>query len=309
MNTHANKTQENKSQSVANGVSHVQSGGEPTFQFVDNRAEVVAQRRFQKLSNQSQQIVIPVKQLHTITNNRSSQQNDKITRKSADNHVEAKNIQRKVVDGVTNYDDANIVYDLIFDDDFLDVFIDKGFEAIRDNIVSFIEHVKGGEDSWSFHDIEEYVKDNALKGDFFVAVDEGEAYGGNKGFFGYPKDKDQTKAGPWGNLTLHNDAEGCLDHAHGFDMAGVSNYGAGTGKVYDFNTHNEGKLGVVASRAVHFRWANELAAKKGETHGAGNSPPANCTWHHKKQHGQIQLLDRQLHATFRHKGGYSIWGS
>ena len=39
MNTHADKTQENKSQSVSNETSQKQSSGESTFQFVDNRPE------------------------------------------------------------------------------------------------------------------------------------------------------------------------------------------------------------------------------------------------------------------------------
>jgi hypothetical protein len=42
MKTHADKTQENKSQSVANAVSQKQSSGESTFQFVDNRLEAIA---------------------------------------------------------------------------------------------------------------------------------------------------------------------------------------------------------------------------------------------------------------------------
>lgn len=37
MKTYADKTQENKSQSVANTISQKQSGCESTFQFVDNR--------------------------------------------------------------------------------------------------------------------------------------------------------------------------------------------------------------------------------------------------------------------------------
>ena len=51
MNTHADKTQENKSQSVANDVFQKQSGGESTFQFVDNRPEAVTQRKIQTLIN------------------------------------------------------------------------------------------------------------------------------------------------------------------------------------------------------------------------------------------------------------------
>jgi hypothetical protein len=56
MNTHADKTQENKSQSVANKVSPKQSGGESTFQFVDNRPEAVAKRKLQDMANNSPQV-------------------------------------------------------------------------------------------------------------------------------------------------------------------------------------------------------------------------------------------------------------
>ena len=53
MNTHADKTQDNKNQSVANGVSQVQVGGEATFQFIDNRPEAVAQRKLKEMANNS----------------------------------------------------------------------------------------------------------------------------------------------------------------------------------------------------------------------------------------------------------------
>lgn len=62
MNTHADKTQENKSQSVANAVSQKQGGGESTFQFVDNRPEAIAQRKLQEMAKNSPQ----VKQLRTF---------------------------------------------------------------------------------------------------------------------------------------------------------------------------------------------------------------------------------------------------
>jgi len=51
MNAHADKTQENKRQSVANTVSQKQRNGESTFQFVDNRPEKVAQRKLQEMVN------------------------------------------------------------------------------------------------------------------------------------------------------------------------------------------------------------------------------------------------------------------
>jgi hypothetical protein len=56
MNTHADKTQENKSQSVAANSSQMQGGGESTFQFVDNRPEAVAQRKLQEMANNSPQV-------------------------------------------------------------------------------------------------------------------------------------------------------------------------------------------------------------------------------------------------------------
>ena len=56
MNTHADKTQENKSQSVSHGVSQMQSGGESTFQFVDNRPEAVTQRKLQEMADNSPQV-------------------------------------------------------------------------------------------------------------------------------------------------------------------------------------------------------------------------------------------------------------
>lgn len=56
MNTHADKTQRNKSQSVANEISQKQSGcGESTFQFADNRTEAVEQRKLQVMANNSSQ--------------------------------------------------------------------------------------------------------------------------------------------------------------------------------------------------------------------------------------------------------------
>ena len=56
MNTHADKTQENKNQSVANGVSQMQGSGESTFQFEDNRPEATRQRNLQEMANNSSQV-------------------------------------------------------------------------------------------------------------------------------------------------------------------------------------------------------------------------------------------------------------
>jgi hypothetical protein len=56
MNTHADETQENKSQTVTAEASQIQSGGESTFQFVDNRPEAVAQRKLQEMVNNRSQV-------------------------------------------------------------------------------------------------------------------------------------------------------------------------------------------------------------------------------------------------------------
>jgi hypothetical protein len=55
MNTHANKTQENKSRSVANSVALKKSNSESTFQLVDKRPEAIAQRKLQETANNSPQ--------------------------------------------------------------------------------------------------------------------------------------------------------------------------------------------------------------------------------------------------------------
>ncbi|QNK63920.1 DUF4157 domain-containing protein [Pedobacter sp. PAMC26386] len=72
MNTYADKPKENKSQSIANGVSQNQSG-ETTFQFIDNRPEAIAQRKLQKLANNSLQVQ-KAAQLQIMANNYSSKQ-------------------------------------------------------------------------------------------------------------------------------------------------------------------------------------------------------------------------------------------
>jgi hypothetical protein len=53
MNTHADKTLENKSQTVANRLPKLQSKSESTFQFVDNRPEAIAQRKLQEAISNS----------------------------------------------------------------------------------------------------------------------------------------------------------------------------------------------------------------------------------------------------------------
>ena len=80
MNTHADKTQENKSQSVANGESQMQNSGESTFQFVDNRPEAIAQRKLQEMANNGPQTK-QVAQFQAMVDNYSAQQQQPIQKK------------------------------------------------------------------------------------------------------------------------------------------------------------------------------------------------------------------------------------
>lgn len=80
MNTLADKTQENKSQSVANEVSQKQSGAESVFQYVDNRLETVAQRNLQEMSNNSPQVKYAA-QLQAMADSYSSGQQHPVQKK------------------------------------------------------------------------------------------------------------------------------------------------------------------------------------------------------------------------------------
>lgn len=64
MNTYADKTQENKSKSAANGILNKMSSTESLFQFVDNRPETTVQRKLQEMANNSPR----VKQLRAFQN-------------------------------------------------------------------------------------------------------------------------------------------------------------------------------------------------------------------------------------------------
>lgn len=85
MNTHADKTQENKNQSVANEVSQKQSGGKSTFQFIDNRPEAIAQKKLQEMANNSSQVK-PLRAFQEIANNNSQAKQAAQMQAIADNY-------------------------------------------------------------------------------------------------------------------------------------------------------------------------------------------------------------------------------
>ncbi len=90
MNTHADKVQDNKSQSLANGVSQKQNGIESTFQFADNRSEAVAQRKLYEMANNRTKVK-QADQLNAITNCHS----DKMAQLNPQAPKRSANFQRK----------------------------------------------------------------------------------------------------------------------------------------------------------------------------------------------------------------------
>jgi len=81
MNAHTDKTQRNKSQSVANEVPHKQSGRNSTS-LVNNRPEAIAQRKLQETAKNSTQ-ANQVNHLQSMANNYSSQQHQPIQKKAS----------------------------------------------------------------------------------------------------------------------------------------------------------------------------------------------------------------------------------
>jgi hypothetical protein len=80
MNTHADKTQDNKSQSVANMASHKLDSGESRAPLVDNRPEAIAHQKLQKMANNSPQ-ANKAAQLQSMANNNSAKQQQTIQKK------------------------------------------------------------------------------------------------------------------------------------------------------------------------------------------------------------------------------------
>lgn len=118
MNTHADKTSENKSQSVAYCLANQKSNSESTFQFVDKRPEAVEQRKLQDMANSSPQ----VKQLRIIQ------------RMIKTNSSQKSPIQRKMVFGEGTKDlDASVKGNGITDSSFIKVQNDA--KEIEPNII------------------------------------------------------------------------------------------------------------------------------------------------------------------------------
>ncbi|WP_066314216.1 GNAT family N-acetyltransferase [Aquimarina aggregata] len=109
MNTHADKTQDNKRQSISAASSQVQSGSDSTFQFVDNRPEAVVQRILQEMANNSPQAK-QAAQLQEMTNNYSAQQQNPIQKK--ENNTGLPDNLKSGIENLSGYsmDDVKVHY-------------------------------------------------------------------------------------------------------------------------------------------------------------------------------------------------------
>ena len=96
MNTHAEKTKKNKSQSISKTVSQKQNGSEPSLQYVDNRPEATTQLKLNEVADNSPQVSqlraiqgvadnnaqgSQVAQLKSIADNHSSQNQQPVQKK------------------------------------------------------------------------------------------------------------------------------------------------------------------------------------------------------------------------------------
>lgn len=78
MNSYADKTLQNKNQSAAGMPYQKQNNGKPTFQFIDNRPEAVAQRKLQEITKTNPVQQSPLLSTNSQTIQRKLKYNDKI---------------------------------------------------------------------------------------------------------------------------------------------------------------------------------------------------------------------------------------
>ena len=85
MNTHADKNQENKSQSVPTSESQIQGGADFTFLFADISPEAVVQKKLQEIANNSSQ-VSQLRAYQDIANNSPQTKHTTQLQAMVDNH-------------------------------------------------------------------------------------------------------------------------------------------------------------------------------------------------------------------------------
>jgi hypothetical protein len=117
--------------------------------------------------------------------------------------------------------------------------------------------------------------------------------------------------GVW--YAFYNRGDGSLDFMDPKDGCPPCPHAAGT---WDVNIvdpltnrlkHNGEK--VKNTRYQHFKVANAEREGAYPPGAGGGSPSYKYTWHHHKDKGRMQLIDRDVHAAFTHVGGFEFWGS
>jgi len=120
VNKYADKTSENKSQSVSSGEYQMQNCGESTFQFVDNRPESIAQRKLQEKVNDS------INKKQTIQLHKGGRQGKRnaLISDAMDNYYDdlaaEEDFQNELQEEEYNNQEEQTYLDLSFDDDIIE---------------------------------------------------------------------------------------------------------------------------------------------------------------------------------------------
>jgi hypothetical protein len=141
------------------------------------------------------------------------------------------------------------------------------------------------------------------------------AGGGGGGHPPVPKNQWQTKTVKGTTYNFWNDADGTIQFTGALSM-GDGTKAPGPALVAKHTVNIDaggGKLKYTGRSLKNTRYQHFLAANidyegKNPPNNQGYSPP-NFTWHHHKNQGFMELIDRDVHGAFGHHGGFSIWGS
>lgn len=127
-----------------------------------------------------------------------------------------------------------------------------------------------------------------------------------------PRSQWSTKRVSGVDYKFYNSGDGTLDFFNPWGTYPACPHAGGTWDVNIIDTNTDTLLhtgeAVKNTRYQHFKVANIIREGKNPPVNGGSSP-TGYTWHHHKDRGRLQLIDRDVHAAFPHVGGESIWGS
>ncbi|VVS95104.1 HNH endonuclease [Desulfoluna spongiiphila] len=258
-----------ESRAVANSVSQKKSKGKQGFGFVDNRPETVAQRKIL-----SQIMASPSQPIQC---------------------VEIPSVEYSDLDLKTELQYNKTTYQL-------------------DNVTNL--NIGRYVDEWLRNAIDSDKRFSPSKQTTAqtIATSYRAEHSGGGGGWHVPKNQDVLNVVGGTTYEFHNDANGYLNF-----LAPINGKPAcpNAGGTWNFTIHdptngnrliNTDKPLNSGSRSQHFREANII--REGANPPAnGNSSPPGFTWHHHAEMGRMQLINREVHAAFSHKGGFSVWGS